>query len=359
MTRRLLPFSRKKSKSRKKPGAAPGSLVHVGEKQTEKIGITVFTFDSQDLNERRLDDLASVFPLSEDKRTWINFDGIHSPALIEELGKHFSLHPLLLEDILNTEQRPKLEDYKDVLFLVMKMLHWDQEGRIQVEQISIVLGEGYVLSFQEFPADVFEPIRNRLRSGRARIRGAGVDYLAYALVDAIVDNYFIILENIGDRLEKLESEIIESPNTASLARIYTFKREMIALRKSVWPLRELISGLLRESSSLVREETKIFLRDVYDHTIQVIDNVETLRDTLASFSDLHLSITGNRMNEVMKVLTIIATIFIPLTFIAGIYGMNFEHMPELGWRWGYPAIWMVMLILAAVMLFLFRRKGWL
>lgn len=292
--------------------------------------------------------------------TWINIDGIHDVDIIERIGKNYGIHPLLLEDIVNTEQRPKIEDFEDYLFLILKMLSLDEEDReIKIEQVSLVIGPNYVLSFQEREGDVFDPLRDRIRRAKGRIRKMGADYLAYALLDAIVDGYFLILERIGDKIEGLEEDLISHPDTKILQAIHYLKREMIFLRRSVWPLREVISGMSRKESTLIKESTEIFLRDVYDHTIQVIDTIETYRDMVSGMLDTYLSSISNRMNEVMKVLTIFAAIFIPLTFVAGIYGMNFAFMPELGLKWGYFAALAVMASMAITMLIYFRRKKWL
>jgi magnesium transporter len=279
--------------------------------------------------------------------------------ILERIGKHFGLHPLILEDILHTDQRPKMEDSENYLFIVTKMLSYDEENHLNVQQFSLVLGQNYIITFQERVGDVFEPVRERLRKGKGRIRKMPPDYLAYALIDAVVDHYFIVLERIAERVEEIEEELIRNPTPETLKTIHHLKRELIFLRKSVWPLRELIGALERGESSLVHEKTTIFLRDLYDHTIQVIDTVETLRDMVSGMLDVFLSSVSNRMNEVMKVLTIIATIFIPLTFIAGIYGMNFKFMPELEWHWGYPLVWSIMIVVGVVMLFYFKRRKWL
>jgi magnesium transporter len=291
--------------------------------------------------------------------SWINADGVHDVKLVEALGHGLGLHPLVMEDILNTDQRPKVEAYGDYLYIVIKMLHFDGETReIRPEQVSLILGRHFVLSLQERPEDVFEGVRQRLRSGR-RIRLMGADYLAYSLLDAIVDNYFFLLEKFGDQVELLEEELITSPTPATLSQIHHFKREMLLLRKAVWPLREVLSSLTRDDNPLISAETRLFLRDVHDHTIHVIDNIETLRDLLAGMIDIYLSSVSNRMNEIMKVLTIMATIFIPLTFIAGVYGMNFEYMPELHWRWAYPLVLLVMIGSACGLLLFFRFRKWL
>jgi magnesium transporter len=354
MTRKLL------KKRGKKIGAAPGTLVHVGEKSNAPARIQVIDYDQGHLEQREYPDADSCLPLRESETiSWINVEGLHQIKVIETLGQGFGLHPLVLEDILNTDQRPKVEIYDDYLFIVVKMLLYDTEHEgVRTEQVSFVLGKNFVISFQEWHGDVFDGVRERLRSGR-RIRFLGSDYLAYALVDAIVDSHFSILEKIGDEIEDLEDELLLDPSPESLNQIHRLRREMILLRKSVWPLRELVSELGREETPIISRETAVFLRDVYDHCIQVIDTVETFRDLLGGMLDLYMSNVSNRMNEVMKVLTLIATIFIPLTFIAGVYGMNFEYMPELAWRWAYPAVWVIMIGLGVGLAFFFKKKNWL
>ena len=348
-------------KTARKPGLAPGTLVHVGERKIENIRIRAMEFDEQTINENEFETIKECLPPREKRTvTWINIDGLHDVDVMEEIGKHFGLHPLVMEDILHTDQRPKMEDFEDYIFVVAKMLSFDQERReLKAEQLSLILGENYVVTFQERVGDVFEPVRERLRKGKGRIRRMPPDYLAYALIDAVVDHYFIVLEKIGETVESLEEELVTNPTPETLQAIHHLKRELIFLRKSVWPLRELISGLERGEASLIQETTTVFLRDVYDHTIQVIDTVESLRDMVSGMLDVYLSSVSNRMNEVMKVLTIIATIFIPMTFIAGIYGMNFEVMPELKWPWGYALVWCIILAIGMVMLGYFKKKKWL
>ncbi len=345
----------------KKAGLSPGTLVHIGKKKIEKARIRIIDYDESQLNEKEAKKIEECFPFKEKPTvTWINIDGLHEVDIIEKIGKHFDVHPLVLEDIVNTGQRPKMEDFDSYLFVVLKMLHYNQEeGEIGAEQVSLILGSNFVISFQETEGDVFNSIRERIRNAKGRIRKMGADYLAYALVDAIVDSYFIILEKLGEEIESAEEELVTNPAPETLQTIHNLKREMILLRKSVWPLRELISGLERGESSLIQKSTVIYLRDVYDHTIQVIDTIETYRDMLAGMLDIYLSSISNRMNAVMKVLTIIATIFIPLTFIAGIYGMNFKFMPELEWRWGYFGILAIMAVVAVYMVIFFRKKKWL
>ncbi|MHC4654444.1 MAG: magnesium/cobalt transporter CorA [Planctomycetota bacterium] len=351
----------------KKAGLPPGTLIHIGEKKEEVVRIIYLDYDEQNFEEKQVAKIEECFSFKTTPTlTWINIDGLHDVKLIEKLGKQFELHPLILEDILNTGQRPKLEDFDKYIFIVLKMLSYDDEKEsIEAEQVSLVLGKNFVISFQERIGDVFQQIRDRIRNAKGRIRKMGPDYLCYALIDAIVDNYFAILEKVGEKIESMEEELIADPSEKTLHEIHKLKREMISLRKSVWPLREMISGLQRIESSLVNESTGVYFRDVYDHTIQVIDIVESFRDMISGMLDIYLSSISNKMNTVMKVLTIIATIFIPLTFIAGIYGMNFNpekspfNMPELNWYWGYPAVGLVMVAVVVIMLIYFRRKKWL
>jgi len=348
-------------RSAKKAGTAPGTLIHVGETRTEAVRLSLIDYDEANLTERVLFRIEDSFPLKDlPTATWINVDGIHDMPLMEKIGAHFGIHPLTLEDIVNTSQRPKLEDFDGYLYIVLKMLSYDAEaGHIRSEQISLVVGDNFVISFQETAGDAFDPIRERLRKGKGRIRKSGCGYLAYALIDAVVDHYYTVLETIGERVETIEEALMDDPERELLEEIHELKREMIFFRKQVWPVRELISGLTKSDSRLLRESNRIFFDDVYDHTIQVIDTIESFRDMLTSMLDLYLSTVSNRMNEVMKVLTIIATIFIPLTFVAGIYGMNFDFMPELHWRWGYFFVWGVMISVTAVMIVYFKRKKWL
>jgi magnesium transporter len=349
------------TKRSRKAGLPPGTLIHIGGKKVDKAKICLIDYDEMQFQERQVKTIEECFPFKDTPTvTWINIDGIHEVDIIEKLGTHFCLHPLLLEDILNTEQRPKMEDYGDYIFVVLKMLYRG-EGRneIEAEQVSLILGSNFVISFQEHEGDVFDPVRDRIRKNKGRIRKAGADYLTYALLDAIIDNYFIILESIGENIEDTEQRLAANPTPETLQLIHALKKEMIFLRKSIWPLREVVSGLERCESPLIHESTSIYLRDVYDHTIQVIDTVESFRDMVSGMLDIYLSSISNKMNEVMKVLTIFASIFIPLTFIAGVYGMNFEFMPELTWRWSYPAILIVMALASISMLVYFRRKRWL
>lgn len=343
-----------------KAGLPPGTLIYTGDQQSGPVTITLIDYDEQHLQERRVDTVEECLSFRDAPTvTWVNVDGIHRVEVVEKLGTHVDLHPLVMEDILNVGQRPKMEDFDEYLFLIFKMLYHSQEGDLQIEQVSLVLGPTWVLSFQERAGDTFDPVRERIRSGKGKIRKMGPDYLIYALIDTVVDNYFTILERIGEQVEDIEEGLVANPGPDALQAIHRLKRQLIFLRKSVWPLREVVLGLERLETPLIDEKTEVYLRDVYDHTIQVIDTIETYRDMVSGMLDIYLSSVSNRMNEVMKVLTIIATIFIPLTFIAGVYGMNFEYMPELGWRPGYFLVWVVMATVALLMAAYFRRKRWL
>ena len=344
-----------------KAGLPPGTLVHVGEKKVGKVRIIVIDYDESYFEEREVKSIEDCLPFKDKPNvTWINIDSVNQLDIIEKIGEHFNIHPLVLEDIVNTGQRPKMEDFVDYIFITLKMLHYsDDQKETKAEQVSFLLGSNYVISFQENEGDVFDPIRQRIRGDKGRIRKMGADYLAYALMDAVVDNYFTILEKLSDRIENFEEELVVNPTPETLQAIHHLKREMIFLRKSVWPLREVINRLERWESSLINKSISIYLRDVYDHTIQVIDAIETFRDVLSGMLDIYLSSVSNRMNEVMKVLTIIATIFIPLTLIAGIYGMNFRFMPELEMPLGYPIILLSMFFVGMLMVAYFRKKKWL
>jgi magnesium transporter len=348
-------------KRAKEVGLPPGTLVHIGDRKVEKTKITLIDYDEAQLQEKELETVDECFPFKDKPTvTWINIDGIHQVEIIEKIGKHFNIHPLILEDILHTGQRPKMEDFEDYIFVVVKMIYYDEkDNEIKAEQLSLLIGPNFVISFQEKEGDVFDPVRDRIRKSKGRIRKMKADYLAYAVIDTIVDHYFVVLEKLGEKIEDMEEELVTNPTPETLQTIHTLKRELIFLRKSVWPLREVVNNMERGESSLIDESTGIYLRDVYDHTIQVIDTIETFRDMVSGMLDIYLSSISNKMNEVMKVLTIIATVFIPLTFIAGLYGMNFKYIPELEWHWGYPVLLFVMAGIGFLMLVYFRRKRWL
>ncbi|MFH0910639.1 MAG: magnesium/cobalt transporter CorA [Planctomycetota bacterium] len=349
-----------KRRSRKK-GLPPGTSVPSGEKPGKKTRITVLDYDEASFQEKEIGSAEEAFPFRDRPTvTWINMDGIHDRKLVEAIGTHFGLHPLIIEDIVNTAQRPKMEAFDDYLYFVLKMLTYDvPTHEIQSEQISLVLGKNFVLSFQEDVGDVFDPVRARIRNAKGRVRKAGADYLFYALMDAIVDGYFDVLERIEERMDELDEEVLEKPSPQTPHTIHHLRREMILLGKATWPLRETFAALQRAETSLVSNALKPYLSDVYNHTVQVIDTAEALRDMVAGLRDTYLSGISNRTNEIMKVLTVIATIFIPLTFIAGVYGMNFKYMPELQWPHGYFLALMAMSAVALGMLAYFRRKRWL
>ena len=347
-------------KYQKKVGLPPGTLIHVGKERVEKVKITTIDYDEKQFAEKEVEKIEDCFPFKDTPSvTWINIDGVHQIDVIEAIGKHFDVHPLVLEDIVNTRQRPKMDDFGNYIFVVLKMIYYDEkENAIKAEQVSLITGQNFVISFQEREGDIFNSIRERLRGSKGRIRKMGADYLAYALMDSVVDNYFVLLEKVGEKLENMEEDLLKNPTPETVQVIHSLKRDLILLRKSVWPLREVLSGLERGESKLIQKSTRVYLRNVYDHTIQVMDAIDTSRDMLSGMLDIYLSSVSNRMNEVMKVLTIIATIFIPLTFIAGIYGMNFQYMPELGWRWSYFAVLLVMVVIGIFMVAYFKRKKW-
>lgn len=348
-------------KRERKIGLPPGTPIFIGRKKIEKVRIFLIEYNEEFYNEAEFQSATECFPIKEKKTiSWINITGLHDVSILEEVAKNFDLHPLLLEDVLNTDQRPKMDDYDNHIYSVLKMLDFDDERQsIVIEQVSLILGSNYVISFQEQPEDVFDPVRDRIKSKKGKIRSYGADHLFYALLDVIIDHYFTILEKLSDHIELLEEEVVTDPTIRTLQAIHMLKTNIIFLRKAVWPLRELISLLERSGSKMITTNTQKYLRDVYDHTIQVIDTVETLRDIVSGMLDIYLSSLSNKMNEVMKVLTIISTIVIPMTVISGIYGMNFASMPELSWPLGYPMALFFMLIIAIVMITFFWRKNWL
>ena len=344
----------------KQAGLPPGTLPVTGGPADVPVPITVIDYDATHFQEKTVSQISECFPFRDTETvTWINVDGLGNQKIIGDLGKCFTIHPLILEDIFNTEQRPKMEDLDQYIYLNLKMLTYQSaEKTIKIEHISMVFGKNFLISFQEDIGDIFDPVRERIRKD-GRIRKFGPDYLAYGLIDSIVDNYFSVMENLEAQVEDLEEELVVNPTQASLQKINQLKKDMIFLRKSVWPLREMINNLERSESMLIQESTRIYLRDVYDHTIQVIDTLETFRDMVSGMIDIYLSGLSYKMNEIMKVLTLIATIFIPLTFVVGLYGMNFKNMPEIEWEFGYYSVLIVMVIMVVGMLTYFRRKKWI
>lgn len=348
-------------KSRIKVGLTPGAVIHIGEKKIDKVKIEVFDYDESQCQVHALDRVEDSFPFKESPTiTWLDIVGLHDTDVIKKVGSYFNIHLLALEDIVNTDHRPSSEISDSNIIVLLKMITYDAEKlEMDIEQVSFILGPNFVISFQEREGDIFDPLRKRIKEGKGRIRKKGSDYLLYALLDIVIDNYFIVLEKLGDKIEELEDRVFDNPQPEQLHEIHKIKREMIFLRKSVWPLREIIINLIRAEVALIQQSTVAFLQDLYDHTIQVIDTVEAFRDTASGLQDAYLSSISNKTNDVMKVLTIIATIFIPLTFMAGIYGMNFEHMPELKWHWSYLVFWMIIFAVGVLMFSFFRKKRWL
>lgn len=348
-------------------GLAPGTMVYLGRQKQETVTIDTIEYSATSLRERRavpVEDCRRADDAHEGDEAagvlWVSVNGIHDIGLIEALGSSFGLHQLTLEDLVNTFQRPKFEEFPDYLYLAMKMMTFDESNdRVEIEHVGLIVGSDYVISFLEDEGDVFDEVRERIRAANGRLRTARSDYLAYSLMDAVVDHYFLALEQIGDRIEDVDDRILIDPRPEDIHEVHRLKRAILSLRKAVWPLREEIAALEKCGTALIHGETKVFFRDLYDHTIQVIEMVETFRDILGGVHDTYLSSVSNRMNEIMKVLTIIATLFIPLTFIVGVYGMNFDHMPELEWRWGYYIVWGIMIAVSAGLLTYFKRKGWL
>jgi magnesium transporter len=345
-----------------KPGTAPGTL-RAPEKRVEQVRVTVIDYGPDHLEEKTITRVEELFPYRDSPTTtWINIEGLHDVAFLEAIGKHFGFHPLALEDVLNCGQRPKIEDYGTHHFLVMKSLI--HQETLATEQISFFLSGHFVITLQEVPGDSFDQVRERIRRGKGLIRKAGSGYLVYALVDALIDEFFPVLERYGEKIEDLEAELLRDPSTETIQQIHQIKRELLLLRRMAWPERDVISAMQRAESDVITPETQVFLRDCYDHTIQVIDMIETFRDLSSGMMDVYLSSTSNRMNEVMKVLTIISTIFIPLNFIAGVYGMNFNteasplNMPELHWYFGYPYALGLMATVGLLLVLYFRRKRW-
>lgn len=359
----------KKSSNRisSKLGATPGSLIYVGVERSDPVTIDVIQYDETKLMEFRAKSIDEVV-ISPDAAevVWVNIEGVHNIDIIEKVGKKFGLHPLILEDIVNTNKRPKFDDMGDYIVAMLKMLYIPpSRSEILTEQVSLVIGKNYVISFQEVAGDVFEPIRERIRKTVPRNRFLGTDYLAHALIDAVVDHYFIVLEHVGDKLESVQNLLVNNPRPSSLNEIYAMKRQLIELRRSIWPLREVLGSFERSDSPLIHDYTRIYVRDLYEHVIQVADSVETNREMVSGLLEIYLTSLSNRTNEIMRLLTVISTIFIPLTFLVGVYGMNFDtsagplNMPELGYKYGYVMFWAVTLIIVGGLIWFFKRNKWL
>ncbi|MET2984025.1 magnesium/cobalt transporter CorA [Aureibaculum conchae] len=350
------------SKKRNKIGLPPGSVVFTGNKKMEKVQIHYIQYDNELFEEKTLSnhDKIILHQSPEEEVDWYDIRGVHDTVLIEKLGHTFNIHPLILEDVSNTYQRPKCEEYENGIFIIIKALAFDKtETKITIEQVAICFRKGFVISFQETESDLFEAVRKRIQSKKGRIRQKGADYLAYSLIDVIVDNYFLLLEDIGEEIESLEDRMLDNQDSNNKSAIHRLKKELLTIRKSIAPLREAIGRFAKTDSPLVEKDTPVFIRDLYDHTIQVMDTVESFRDLLNGLQDLYISEVSFKMNQVMQMLTLVATIFIPLTFLAGIYGMNFENIPELRWKYGYFAFWGFIVVIFVGLLIYFKRKKWL
>ena len=347
-------------KSEKEIGASPGTFTLAEDPTRPTPELMLIAFDGKELHEQRLSAIDEAGPWMEQTETiWINVTSLPDNDLLEAIGRQFDLDPLTLEDITNTGHRPKLEEFTNYLFLTLKGLTYDAAAsKVKSRQVSLILGDRYILSIQETPGDVYENIRKRLRRDRSRIRNSGSGYLMYALFDALIDHYYAVMTEVGEDIEALEGTILKDPVQGTLNRIHTLKREMLYMRKQVWPVREALSHILKEPPPLIREVDTVRISDTYDHLINILEVIDSYRDLLLNMQDLYMSVINNRMNEVMKVLTIIATIFIPLTFIAGIYGMNFKFMPELDLKYGYFGVLGLMAAIAIGLVVYCRRKGW-
>ncbi|AXO79751.1 magnesium and cobalt transport protein CorA [Olleya aquimaris] len=342
-------------------GQVPGALVYTGAKDNKQLQLHAFDYNEHDYKEADLSSVEEAFRFKDSETvTWFNLNGLNFINQIEKIGQHYNLHPLILEDIVNTSQRPKIDEYKDYFFIVLKMMYYDESEKIVSEQVSMVMGKNYVLTFQEAEGDVFNGLRERIRHKKGRIRDEGSDYLLYALIDAIVDHYYAIIETMGNKIEDLEDDLFTGLTQEEISQqIQNLKREILKIRRAIFPLREIINRLEKSEGPLIEEKTTHYFRDVYDHIIQVTENIDIYREMIWSLMDMYMTTISNKMNEVMKVLTIMATIFIPLTFIAGVYGMNFKNMPELENPDGYYIVWIVMIAIFIGMVVYFKRKKWL
>jgi len=359
LLKQLYPF-KKKFRTSKKIGLPPGSIVYIGEQKVEKVKITVYEYDENDFETYEIKSADEIEPFTDTPRvTWVNVCGLHETDFLKEIGERFKIHPLVLEDILNTDTRPKIEITDDYLFTVMKLFIYNTEQKIfESEQVSFILGRNFIFSFVEKSDEIFNPIRDRISSQLGKIRKRGSDFLLYALMDIVVDYYFLALEKIEERIESLDDEVINDPDKSLAEKIYNLKNLLLVLRRSVMPMREIVNQLIKDEGDLLEESIDPYLRDLYDHVIHIYETLEVQREITTGLMETYLSMVSNKMNEVMKVLTVIATIFIPLTFIVGIYGMNFKYMPELDVPWAYYAVWGVMLAVVVVMVIYFRRKKW-
>src|SRR6516164_773501 len=344
-----------------RPGTAPATLVAPAEQAGHKPVVKLIEYDAHSLEEHEVENVEEVFKCLENQKvSWIDISGLGDVELFRRLGQHFQFHPLALEDALSPGQRPKVDEYEGQLFILLQMAYEDKEEELIFEQVSLLLGKEYLVTIQELPRrDVFNPVRQRLRAAAGNARFMKSDYLAYALVDAVIDHYFPIVESLGESIEEMQATVLERPTRKRLLEVHEFRKALLQLRRAVWPTRDVLARLWRDETGLISDRTKPFLRDCYDNAIYVIDLLESYRDAVRNIMDLYLSSVSIRTNEVMRVLTLIACIFSPLTFVVGIYGMNFERMPELHWKYGYIAVWLVMVAITVVMLVYFKRKKWL
>jgi magnesium transporter len=349
-----------KKKTTSKVGLPPGTIIHVGEQKIEKVSITLTEYDENKVETCEINSVEEIDPYTDTPQvTWVNVCGLHDTELIKQIGEKFNIHPLVLEDILNTETRPKIEITDNYIFISMKMLSNNNlENQILAEQVSFILGNSFVFSFLEKSDGIFNPIKDRITSNYGRVRKQASDYLFYALMDVVVDQYFLLLEQIEQNIESLDDEVINNADRSQIEKIYNLKNKLLLTRRSLWPLRELFTRLIREESKLINKKIVPYLRDLLDHTIHITETIDLQREITNGIMETHLSLMSYKMNEVMKVLTVMASIFIPLTFIVGVYGMNFLNMPEMKWPWAYPALWGVMIGLSVLMLYFFKKKKW-
>lgn len=359
LLKQLYPF-KKKSQASKKIGLPPGSIVYVGEQKVEKVKITLTEYDETNVETYEIKSVDEIDPFTDTPQvTWVSVCGLHETEFLMQIGERFKVHPLVLEDILNTETRPKIEITDDYLFIVMKLITYNAEHKIlESEQVSFILGDSFVFSFMERNDEIFNPIRERITNQLGKVRKRGSDYLLYVLMDVVVDQFFLALEKVDERIESLDDEVLNAPEKSQVEKIYNLKNLLLMLRRSAAPMREIVNQLIKDEGDLIDDSTVPYLRDLYDHTIHISESIELQREITTGLMETYLSMMSNKMNEVMKVLTVIATIFIPLTFIVGIYGMNFKYLPELEWPWAYFAVWGVMISVTLAMLYYFKRKDW-
>jgi magnesium transporter len=347
-------------KRSKKIGLPAGSLVYIGEQKVEKVKISALYYDRDQLRVSEIYSLTDLTAIQKpSKSTWINITGLHEVETLRELGRLYEIDSLVMEDILNTDQRPKVEIHDSYLFIVLKTINYTApQENLSIEQVSLILGKNFLLSFQESENTIFAPIYNRIKDATNRISKNGVDFIMYAMLDLIIDHYFLVMEKQSEKIQQLEDHVLSQSNQSVMHSIQKTKREMISLRQAVWPLREVLHNLLREDIRLIQKPIIPYLRDISDHVLQIIDTIELYRDLTSGILEVYLSSISNRLNEIMKVLTLIATIFIPLTFIAGIYGMNFDWMPELKWRWGYLGFWIISIMISLLLILFYKKKKW-